>query len=367
MNKKNIILEINNASKTSNNVTILHDINLKIYQGEFFALLGPSGCGKTTLLRMIGGFDSPSSGQIKIDGLDMQQIPPFERHVNMMFQSYALFPHMNVYDNIAFGLRQQKITENSIAEKVEEVLSILKIDQFKNRAINELSGGQQQRVALARSIIKRPKILLLDEPMGALDIKTREHTQIELINLQHMLGITFVMVTHNQQEAMAMANRIAIMNHGKILQIDSPRHIYDYPNDKFVADFIGSINFLAGQIVDYNKENDIATVQLNNNQELIIVKKPEHTRIGDQIDLALRPEELYLSTEKPINGDNFVAATINEISFAGSELIFYLSLHDTQTIMVTISTAAGSYNPDFIIGAQLYILWDQEDGVILVK
>lgn len=365
MNNKKVILEINNVSKIISNQTILHDINLKIYQGEFFALLGPSGCGKTTLLRMIAGFEEYEQGEIKIDGIDIKNIPPYKRPVNMVFQSYALFPHLDVYHNIAFGLYQEQLPEEIIKTRVEEVLSMLKIDNLRGRNITELSGGQQQRVALARSIVKRPKILLLDEPMGALDIKTREHTQIELINIQHLLGITFVMVTHNQQEAIAMANRIAVMNGGQILQYGSPRQIYDYPESRFVADFIGRVNFLNAKIIDYEPHNNIITLQLEHFTQNVRLKNPEYNTLDAEIQLALRPEELLLTLTEPDNGDNYITGKISEISFAGSEYIYYITLAGEQLITVTSSTAAGVENAEFIIGIQVYVSWHIEDGVIL--
>jgi putrescine transport system ATP-binding protein len=235
-------IQIENLTKKFGEFTAVNNVSLSIYQGEIFCLLGGSGCGKSTLLRMLAGFELPTSGEIILDGQPMAGIPPYKRPVNMMFQSYALFPHMTVEKNIAFGLEQERLPRAEIAARVEEILAIVRMGEFGKRKPHQLSGGQRQRVALARALIKRPKLLLLDEPLAALDKKLREHTQFELINIQEQLGVTFVVVTHDQEEAMTLASRIGVMNRGEIVQIGTPTEIYEFPTNKFVADFIGSVN-----------------------------------------------------------------------------------------------------------------------------
>src|SRR6202790_599772 len=243
-------VEVERVTKAFGDFKAVDDVSLKIYKGEIFCLLGASGCGKTTLLRILGGFETPSAGKIYIDGEDMTGVPPYERPVNMMFQSYALFPHMNVEQNVAFGLKQDRIPKQEIQERVATMLDLVKLGDFAKRKPHQLSGGQRQRVALARSLVKRPKLLLLDEPLGALDKKLREHTQFELISLQDKLGVTFVVVTHDQEEAMTLASRLGVMNHGKIAQIGTPSDIYESPATRFVADFIGSVNMFEGRVSD---------------------------------------------------------------------------------------------------------------------
>ena len=235
-------IRIEKVTKKFGDFVAVDEVSLKIYQGEIFCLLGASGCGKTTLLRMLAGFEEPTAGKIWIDGADMAGIPPYKRPVNMMFQSYALFPHMTVEQNVAFGLKQDKTPRGEIKDRVNAMLELVKLTQFAGRKPHQLSGGQRQRVALARSLVKQPKLLLLDEPLGALDRKLREHTQFELVNIQEKLGVTFVVVTHDQEEAMTLASRIGVMNHGEIVQVGTPSDIYEYPISRFVADFVGSVN-----------------------------------------------------------------------------------------------------------------------------
>src|SRR5271163_699574 len=241
-------VQVERITKSFGEFKAVDDVSLKIYKGEIFCLLGASGCGKTTLLRMLGGFETPTSGRIVIDGEDMTGVPPYERPVNMMFQSYALFPHMSVESNIAFGLKRDGVEAGEIRRRVAEVLELVQMAEFAKRKPTQLSGGQRQRVALARAIVKRPKVLLLDEPLSALDKKLREATQFELVTIQEQVGITFVMVTHDQEEAMTMSTRIAVMNHGKIVQVGKPNEIYEFPHSRFVADFIGSVNMFEGRL-----------------------------------------------------------------------------------------------------------------------
>jgi len=250
VDRQNEYLRIEGVSKRFGDFVAVDNVSLSIFKGEIFCLLGGSGCGKTTLLRMLAGFETPTSGRILIDGQDMSGIPPYERPVNMMFQSYALFPHMTVTQNVAFGLEQEGIDKNEIRRRVDDMLGIVKLGEFAKRKPHQLSGGQRQRVALARALVKKPKLLLLDEPLGALDKKLREHTQFELINLQEQLGVTFVVVTHDQEEAMTLASRIGVMNKGQIVQVGTPTDIYEFPNSRFVADFIGSVNMFDGKLIE---------------------------------------------------------------------------------------------------------------------
>src|SRR6187455_3207155 len=244
-------VRIENITKKFGDFVAVNNVSLKIFKGEIFCLLGGSGCGKSTLLRMLAGFESPTSGSIYLDGANMADVPPYERPVNMMFQSYALFPHMTVEKNIAFGLEQERgLSRNDIATRVTDILEIVKLGQFAARRPHQLSGGQRQRVALARSLVKRPKLLLLDEPLGALDKKLREHTQFELVNLQEQLGVTFIVVTHDQEEAMTLSSRIGVMEAGRIVQTGTPKDIYEYPNCKYVAEFIGNINVFQGTMIE---------------------------------------------------------------------------------------------------------------------
>ncbi len=243
-------VRIEKVTKKFGDFIAVDDVSLSIYKKEIFCLLGASGCGKTTLLRMLAGFERPTSGRIFIDGVDMTSIPPYERPVNMMFQSYAIFPHMTVEQNVAFGLKQEGLSKDEIGSRVNDMLNLVKLGQFAKRKPHQLSGGQRQRVALARSLVKKPKLLLLDEPLAALDKKLREHTQFELINIQETLGVTFVVVTHDQEEAMTLSTRIGLMNHGEIVQVGTPSEIYEYPNSRFVSEFIGSVNMFEGRLVE---------------------------------------------------------------------------------------------------------------------
>ncbi|MEP4751925.1 MAG: ABC transporter ATP-binding protein, partial [Nitratireductor sp.] len=252
-------ISFDNITKKFGDFTAVDSLSLDIYEREFFALLGASGCGKSTLLRMLAGFEAPTSGRILLDGQDLAGIPPYRRPVNMMFQSYALFPHMSVEQNIAFGLKQDGMAKADIEKRVGEMLKLVKLEQFAKRKPHQLSGGQRQRVALARSVAKRPKVLLLDEPLGALDKKLREETQFELVDLQHDLGLTFIVVTHDQEEAMTMADRIAILDKGEVVQVATPAEIYEAPGSRFVADFVGTVNLIEGEM--RGRENGVARIE----------------------------------------------------------------------------------------------------------
>jgi putrescine transport system ATP-binding protein len=368
--EKKPILVIENVSKKylGNDYKTLENINLEVYEGEFFALLGPSGCGKTTLMRMIAGFETPTTGTVKINGVDMSHVPPYKRPVNMMFQSYALFPHMDVWDNISFGLKQEKLSKEEIEKKVTEVLEIVKMTPFAWRKPYQLSGGQQQRVALARSLVKQPKLLLLDEPLGALDRQTREETQIELNNIQHMLGVTFIVVTHDQEEAMSMASRMAVMNKGNLMQVGSAEEIYEKPNSKFVAEFIGSINLFYGEIL-HEESNGINKVVKSEELGIeIIVEDEDDIAAGcSEAWVAVRPEEIEIDSVPTDIEENEIRGVIIDIGFLGETILYHVRLNSGKIVQVSVPTANRSINQDLFIGEEAYLSWYYSDGMIVVR
>ncbi len=287
--KRKDFIRIRNVSKHFGDFVAVDDVDLTIGQGELFSILGGSGCGKSTLLRMMAGFETPTGGTIEIDGVDVTGLPPYERPVNMMFQSYAIFPHMTVEKNIAYGLRKDGIAGNKITKRVDDMLGLVQLGDFRKRKPDQLSGGQRQRVALARALIKEPKVLLLDEPLAALDKKLREQTQFELMNIQDTLGITFVVVTHDQEEAMALSTRIAVMDKGRFLQVGEPKEIYEYPKSRFVADFIGTINSFEGKVTAADDET--ITVSCQDVIAPIPALRDTDFDIGQEVGVAVRPEK----------------------------------------------------------------------------
>jgi putrescine transport system ATP-binding protein len=358
-------LEIERISKSFGDFTAVKDVSLKIYKGEVFCLLGASGCGKTTLLRMLGGFETPTSGKILIDGEDMTGVPPYERPVNMMFQSYALFPHMNVEQNVAFGLKQDRLPKNEIQERVATMLGLVKMSEFSKRKPHQLSGGQRQRVALARSLVKRPKLLLLDEPLGALDKKLREHTQFELLGLQEKLGVTFIVVTHDQEEAMTLASRIGVMNHGEIVQAGTPSEIYEFPNSKFVADFVGSVNMFEGKLVE--DEPEYVRIGSSELGGTIYVSHGISAPPEAVVWAAVRPEKIFMSTEAPQGGsDNVARGTVQDIAYLGDLSIYLVKLPTGKVVRVTqpnTSRHAESISWD----QQVYLSWDATSPVVVTR
>ncbi|MBX3702581.1 MAG: polyamine ABC transporter ATP-binding protein [Steroidobacteraceae bacterium] len=342
-------VRIDKVTKKFGEFVAVDDVTLHIYRGEIFCLLGGSGCGKTTLLRMMAGFETPTAGTISLDGVDITAMPPYERPVNMMFQSYALFPHMTVEQNVAFGLRQDRVAKSEIRDRVAEMLKLVHMDAFAKRKPHQLSGGQRQRVALARSLVKRPKLLLLDEPLAALDKKLREHTQFELINIQETLGVTFVVVTHDQEEAMTLATRIGVMNHGEIVQTGTPTEIYEYPGSRFVADFIGSVNLFEGRLIE--DEPDYVRVRSDELGGVFHVGHGVSAAPDATVWVALRPEKIQISRERPDgDGDNRVQGTVAEIAYRGDQSVYLVRLANGRQVRVT--------QPNIIRQGSLRISWD---------
>jgi putrescine transport system ATP-binding protein len=332
------LLRIEGLSKRFGGFAAVDELSLDIYQGEFFALLGPSGCGKTTLLRLIAGFEQASSGRILLDGDDLAPVQPYRRPVNMMFQSYALFPHLDVEGNIAFGLKQEGLPKSEIAERVAEMLALVRLEAFGRRKPQELSGGQRQRVALARSLVKRPRVLLLDEPMAALDKKLRGETQFELMELQRRLGLTFIIVTHDQSEAMTLADRIAVMDRGRLMQVAPPAEIYEEPNSRWVADFIGNINLFEGRVGD-----DGMSVEGTTLGRLRVAARIA-AQPGAIVWVAVRPEKIRITPAGPADRqpavDNAVAATVVDIGYLGDLSIYRLRTESGITLQATLANAA---------------------------
>jgi putrescine transport system ATP-binding protein len=323
-------IRIEGVTKAFGKFTAVDDVSLDIEKGEMFALLGGSGCGKTTLLRMLAGFEAPTAGRISIDGQDMTGVPPYERPVNMMFQSYALFPHMTVEGNVGYGLKHEPISKAARADRVREMLELVQLAPLAKRKPHQLSGGQRQRVALARALAKQPKLLLLDEPLGALDKKLREHTQFEIMNIQARTGITFVVVTHDQEEAMTLADRIAVMDHGKIKQIGPPTEIYEHPNSRFVAGFIGSINMFDGVVQAVGGRSMIAVEALGQGVE---IANGEHFTAGERVTVAVRPEKIMISRERP-GANNVLSGVVKDLGYFGKDSLYRVSLPSGALVSV---------------------------------
>lgn len=316
------LIRFENVTKKYGDFTAIDNLTQNIYEREFFALLGPSGCGKTTMMRLLAGFEQPTSGKIFIGGEDMSAVLPNKRQVNMMFQSYALFPHMTVEQNIAFGLKQEKRPKDEINQRVEEIIQLVQLGQFSKRKPDQLSGGQKQRVALARSLVKKPKLLLLDEPLGALDKKLREQTQFELVNLQEQLGMTFVIVTHDQEEAMTVASRVAVMDHGRIMQVDTPGGIYEEPCSRYVADFIGDVNFLECRA---GKQDGETLPVISETHGELVARSDNQFQESQSIWLALRPEKLEISKNKP-DAINVIQGKVHDIAYVGNTSTYHVML-----------------------------------------
>ncbi|HYG89611.1 MAG TPA: polyamine ABC transporter ATP-binding protein [Azospirillum sp.] len=360
-------VRIERVTKRFGDFVAVDDVSLDIYRGEFFALLGGSGSGKTTLLRMLAGFEQPSEGRIFIDGVDMAGIPPYERPVNMMFQSYALFPHMSVEQNVAFGLKQDKLPRGEIRDRVAEMLELVQLTPFAKRRPHQLSGGQKQRVALARSLAKRPKLLLLDEPLGALDKRLREQTQFELMNIQDKLGVTFIVVTHDQEEAMTMATRIAVMNYGAVAQIGSPTEVYEYPTTRFVAEFIGSVNMFEGRVLE--DEPDHVLIRSADAGCDLYINHGVPVPAGASVHVAVRPEKIALSKEPPedATGRNMARGTVREIAYLGDVSIYLVELETGKTVRATMPNLARRADLPISWDDEVYLTWRPFAGVVLTQ
>ena len=359
-------LQIQGVTKEFDGYKAVHNVSLDVRKGEIFALLGSSGCGKTTLLRMLAGFETPTSGRILLEGRDLAEMPPYECPINMMFQSYALFPHLTVWDNIAFGLRREGMARGAMTERVEEMLALVQLSKFARRKPHQLSGGQQQRVALARSLAKRPKLLLLDEPLGALDKKLREQTQIELVNIVEKVGVTCVMVTHDQEEAMTMAGRIAVMSEGRFLQVGAPAEIYATPATRFVADFIGNVNLMDGTLaVD---EPDHVIIDCADCRHYV-----GHGITGSEgmaVTVALRPEKIHLSRTRPVGEagqHNTAEGTIQELSYFGAFTVYQLRLGSGAKLQVSLANTQRHRDDEFTWGDAVWAHWSRSAHVVLTQ
>jgi putrescine transport system ATP-binding protein len=349
------LVRFEQVSKRFGDVAAVDTLSLDIRHGEFFALLGPSGCGKTTLLRLLAGFEAPSEGRILLAGEDIGDVPPHHRPVNMMFQSYALFPHLTVEGNIGFGLRQENVGRRELRERVAEMLALVKLQGFGKRRVGQLSGGECQRVALARSLIKRPRVLLLDEPLAALDKKLRAETQFELMELQRKLGTTFVIVTHDQEEAMIVADRIAVMNRGRLMQVAEPAEIYERPNSRWVADFLGEVTMIEGR---FGAEG-VLTSGLG--ELRVAAGKP-----GDKVWLALRPEKIAMNAERPARERiNAVAGTVFEIGYRGDVSLYKVRLADHSLMKVALANTSARGKAQFAVKDVVWLSWPYEAGVLL--
>jgi putrescine transport system ATP-binding protein len=358
-------LRIEGVSKRFGGVVALDDVTLSIYRGELFALLGGSGSGKSTLLRALAGFEQPDSGRIVLDGQDMARVPPWERPVNMMFQSYALFPHMSVGANIAFGLRQAGMARAEAAARVEELLALVRLEGMGTRRPHQLSGGQRARVALARALARRPKLLLLDEPLSALDKNLREQTQFELVNIQERLGLTFIIVTHDQEEAMTMATRLALMDRGALVQVGTPTEVYEYPNGRFAAEFLGTANIFAGVV----EQADAAGARVGSSEiefDLVSDAPPPKT-VGSRVLVAVRPEKMRIARAEngAAHGDNRLVGTVRDIAYYGDFFMFVVEVADGISIRVSAPTTTRRADIGITWDDRVVVEWPPLASVVL--
>ncbi|HTV79343.1 MAG TPA: ABC transporter ATP-binding protein [Steroidobacteraceae bacterium] len=372
MNEQQAYVRIEHVTKRFGGFVAVDDVSLDIHRGEIFCLLGGSGSGKTTLLRMLAGFEAPSAGRILVDGRDMGTVPPYERPVNMMFQSYALFPHMNVGKNVAFGLEQERLGRDEIRRRVGEILDIVKMGAFAHRKPHQLSGGQRQRVALARALVKRPKLLLLDEPLAALDRKLREHTQFELINIQKALGVTFIVVTHDQEEAMTLATRMGVMNHGRIVQVGTPSQIYESPGTRFIADFIGSVNLFEGQVL--GESGGRVRIRCAELGCVVKVDRPLPAARDATVWAAVRPEKIAMSREPPAglagvgaDSENVTRGRVRGIAYLGDASVYLVGLDSGREVRVTLPNSARDAGQRIGRDEVVFLSWQTGSPVVLTE
>lgn len=365
-------IRFENITKRYGDFVAVDNLSLDIYEREFFSLLGPSGCGKTTLMRMLAGFEEPTEGRILLQGKDLSGVPPYRRPTNMMFQSYALFPHMSVEKNVAFGLEQDGLPKAEIAARVQEMLKLVKLEAFARRKPGQLSGGQRQRVALARSLAKRPKVLLLDEPLGALDRKLREETQFELMDIQHTLGLTFLIVTHDQEEAMTVSDRIAVMDKGVVMQVATPAEIYEAPNSRYVAEFIGDINILDSIVTE--KAGQVVTpghpplVRLESDGLAIAVEQECATPVGGAVAFAIRPEKVRISLDPPAEkSSNCAHGEVWDIGYLGDFSVFLVKLPDGRIIRAAQANVSRLVDRPITFGDMVWLTWPLDGGLVLTR
>ena len=365
-NDDSAFLRIKEVTKDFDDFRAVNEVSLDVARGEIFALLGSSGCGKSTLLRILAGFEMPSSGSVVLGGVDLAGMPPYERPVNMMFQSYALFPHLTVWDNIAFGLRRDGLPKTEVVSRVEDMLRLVQMPQFAKRKPHQLSGGQQQRVALARSLAKRPQLLLLDEPLGALDRKLREATQIELVNIIREVGVTCVMVTHDQEEAMTMASRIAVMSEGRFLQVGSPVDVYESPATRFVADFIGDVNLMDGVVADEGDHVDVRCADVVHRVTSVGGMRP-----GQSVTVAVRPEKIQLRADGDLDAmrhaHNQVRGQVRTLAYFGGYTMYHVELPSGALLKVNVGNESRSRDGAPVQGDAVLAYWRVGSQIVLTQ
>ena len=359
-------IQIENVWKHFDGFPAVCNVSIDIYKGELFSILGGSGCGKTTLLRMLAGFERPSSGRILIDGIDMTEVPPYERPVNMMFQSYAIFPHLSVENNVAYGLKKEGMPKSEILTRVADMLELVQMTEFARRKPSQLSGGQRQRVALARALVKRPKVLLLDEPLAALDKKLREHTQFELMDIQDRTGVTFIIVTHDQEEAMTLSTRIVVMHQGRFIQSGTPKEIYEYPVSRYVADFFGTINLFEGTVS--RVDGEIVTVDCDTVNAAIKAKSASRINRSARITVAVRPEKIVITKEPPDAGTaTALKGVVWDLGYYGNLSIYRIKTDAGMIVQVSAQNRVRSAERTLEWDDVVYLSWDIQSSVVLTE